>query len=95
MSRKALHLRDRAWIIERVEQLVKQMATRDRDPMRGDGPRRTRIPHAKRVLQNPRDACWEARPRMIASPAGGQSRNSAATGAQNTSSTLLLRPCVA
>lgn len=66
MSRKALHLRDRAWIIERVEQSVKQMPARDSDPMRGDGPRRTPIPHAKRVLQNPRDACWETRSRMIA-----------------------------
>jgi hypothetical protein len=66
MPGEALDVWDRAGIGEHVEQLREQMPARDVHAVGRDRAGDAAIAHSQRVMQDPRDARWQARPRMIA-----------------------------
>jgi hypothetical protein len=66
MPGEALDVWDRAGIGEPVEQLREEMPARDVHAMGRDRASDAAIAHGERVMQNPRDARGQARPRMIA-----------------------------
>jgi hypothetical protein len=96
MPGEPLHLRDRADLLERVEELIEQMAPRDIEPVRRNAAGRAAIPHGEGFVQDPRDARGKARARMIALQESTTSQQMPETGLMKRVRELAIgRPAVA
>jgi hypothetical protein len=65
MPREALHVLDRARLLEWVQHLVEEMASRDIHAVGGNDAGRATVTHGKRVLKDARDARRKPGMRMI------------------------------